>query len=159
MTPSDLCTYAARHPRGELGEGKLLSAETYQLLHTPELDDYACGWVLREPTHDIPHRAYWHVVAVTSNDGDWKTAEAAAWEIVKASANQFNVKDDAERRKILPSEAFPKKSPFAAARWQQSHPQATACGSSASLEMLSVAPTEDEATAQAAGAAFFEAST
>lgn len=27
------------------GTGKLLAAETYKRLHTPELDNYACGWV------------------------------------------------------------------------------------------------------------------
>ena len=142
MTLGNLCTYATEHLRGELGTGKLLSAETYKLLHTPELDDYACGWVVKQPTDEIPHTVYWHngsntmwyalvvfipdknmVVAVTSNDGDIEQAESAAWEIVKASANQFNVEGDAARRKSLPSEAFPKKSPFAAVRWQDSQPE------------------------------------
>ena len=45
MTLRDLCTFASEHLRGELGKGKLLSAETYKLLHTPELDQHACGWV------------------------------------------------------------------------------------------------------------------
>ena len=36
------------------------------------------------------------VVAVTSNDGDIAKAEAAAWEIVKASANRRNVEAEAE---------------------------------------------------------------
>ena len=49
-------------------------------------------------------------VAVTSNDGDIKQAEPAAWKVVNACANQFNVEGDAARRKSLPpSEAFPKK--------------------------------------------------
>ncbi|MEZ6054015.1 MAG: serine hydrolase domain-containing protein [Planctomycetaceae bacterium] len=103
MTLQDLCIYAIEHMCGEEGEGKLLSAETYKQLHTPELDDYACGWIRREAGQDIPHQVYWHngsntlwyamivfipekrmVVAVTSNDGDFRNAEAAAWEIVKA---------------------------------------------------------------------------
>ena len=98
MTLSDLCTYATEHLRGELGTGKLLAAETYKRLHTPKLHDYACGWVVKQPTHEIPYTVYWHngsntmwyalvvfipgknmVVAVTSNDGDIKQAESAAW--------------------------------------------------------------------------------
>jgi hypothetical protein len=120
MTLGNLCKYATEHVRGELGAGKLLAAETYKLLHTPRLRNYACGWVVKEPTHEIPHRVYWHngsntmwyalvafipdrnmVVAVTGNDGDIKAAESAAWKVVNASANQFKVDGDATRRKSL----------------------------------------------------------
>jgi CubicO group peptidase (beta-lactamase class C family) len=120
MTLSDLCTYATEHLRGDLGEGKLLSAETYKLLHTPGLNHYACGWIRKEPGKEIPYTVYWHngtntmwyalvvfipeknmVVAVTSNDGDFDQAEAAAWEVVKASAKQFNVAADPPRREPL----------------------------------------------------------
>lgn len=120
MTLSDLCTYATEHLRGELGAGKLLTVETYQRLHTPKLHDYACGWVVKQPTDEIPCTVYWHngsntmwyalivfipgkdmVVAVTSNDGDIHAAESAAWKVVKAAANHFNVEDDAARRKSL----------------------------------------------------------
>jgi CubicO group peptidase (beta-lactamase class C family) len=105
MTLSDLCIYATEHMRGDHGRGKLLSAETYRLLHAPKLDDYACGWVKKQPSADMPHTLYWHngsntmwyslvvfipdkdtAIAVTSNDGDVANAEAAAWEIVKANA-------------------------------------------------------------------------
>ncbi len=142
MTLSNLCKYATEHLRGELGAGKLLAAETYKRLHTPDLDDYACGWVVKQPTYEIPHTTYWHngsntmwyalvvfipgknmVVAVTSNDGDIAQAESAAWEVVEASAKQFNVEGDAARRKSLPLEALPKKSPFAAVRWRDSQPE------------------------------------
>ena len=142
MTLSDLSKYSTEHLRGDLGTGKLLSAETYKLLHAPELDQYACGWVQKKPTYEIPHTMYWHngsntmwyalvvfipgknmVVAVTSNDGDIAQAESAAWEVVEASANQFNVEGDAAHRKSLPSEALPKKSPFAAVRWRDSQPE------------------------------------
>ena len=111
MTLQDLCTFAREHMLGQLGTGKLLSAETYKLLHTPELDDYACGWVRKEPSAEIPYTVYWHngsntmwyalvvfipeknmVVAVTSNDGDFEQAEAAAWEIVKASVKRLPTK-------------------------------------------------------------------
>jgi CubicO group peptidase (beta-lactamase class C family) len=110
MTLGDLSTYVTEHLRGDLGEGKLLSAATYKLLHTPELNHYACGWIRKEPGEEIPYTAYWHngsntlwyalvvfipekkmVVAVTSNDGDSKKAEAAAWQIVKTSVKPINV--------------------------------------------------------------------
>jgi CubicO group peptidase (beta-lactamase class C family) len=113
MTLRDLCNYANEHLRGELGTGKLLSTETYKLLQTPALDNYACGWVVKKPTDDIPYTVYWHngsntmwyalvvfipeknmVVAVTANDGDVAKAETAAWEVVKARVKQFNVGTD-----------------------------------------------------------------
>lgn len=108
MTLGDLCAYAMDHLRGELGEGKLLSADNYQRLHTPELDRQASGWVKKEPSTEIPYTVYWHngtntmwyalvafipdknmVVAVTSNDGDFELAEVAAWEIVEATVKSF----------------------------------------------------------------------
>jgi CubicO group peptidase (beta-lactamase class C family) len=104
MSLEDLCTYAWEHLRGELGAGTLLSTETFQLLHAPVLHGYACGWLRKESSKDIPYSVYWHngsntmwyalvvfipetnmVVAVTSNDCDFESAEAAAWEIVKAN--------------------------------------------------------------------------
>lgn len=110
MTLQNLCTFAREHMLGQFGAGKLLSAETYKLLHTPELNQYACGWIRKEPDEEIHYTVYWHngsntmwyalvvfipekdmVVAVTSNDGDIEKAEAAAWEIVKTSVKQINV--------------------------------------------------------------------
>jgi CubicO group peptidase (beta-lactamase class C family) len=115
MTLRDLCTYANEHLRGELGQGKLLSAETYKLLHKPELDKYACGWVEKEPGAQGQPTMYWHngtntmwyalvafipenkmVIAVTSNDGDFKQAETAAWEIVRACVNRRAIKAAAQ---------------------------------------------------------------
>jgi len=108
MTLENLSRYAEEHLRGEQGTGRLLAGETYKRLHTPRLHDYACGWVVKQPSDKIPHVIYWHngsntmwyalvvfipatnmVVAVTSNDGDIKGAESAAWEIVKASINDL----------------------------------------------------------------------
>lgn len=129
MTLGNLCNYATEHLRGELGAGKLLTEETYKRLHKPALHNYACGWVVKQPTNDIPYTVYWHngsntmwyalvvfipgknlVVAVTSNDGDIKPAESAAWKIVNACANRFNVEGDAARRQSLPPDkASPKK--------------------------------------------------
>lgn len=142
MTLENLCRYAREHLLGERGKGKLLSTESYQSLHTPERDAYACGWLKMKPSSDIPYTVYWHngsntmwyallafipekdmVVAVTSNDGDIYSAERAAWEIVRACANQFKVDGDADRRKSTTSETYPKESPFAAVRWQASQPE------------------------------------
>ncbi len=133
MTLGDLCTYATEHLRGDQGAGKLLSAETYKLLHTPELDQYACGWVRIEPNAGIPYTVYWHngsntmwyalvvfipeknmVVAVTANDGDIESAEAAAWKVVWANAAVSELPQ---------TEKYAKKSPFAAVRWQQFQPE------------------------------------
>jgi CubicO group peptidase (beta-lactamase class C family) len=130
MTLGNLCKYATEHLRGELGAGKLLTAETFKRLHTPELDHYACGWVVKAPTHAIPHTTFWHngsntmwyalvvfipdnnmVVAVTSNDGDVGRAEPAAWRIVADCAKRFNAEADAARRDSLPIKPPPKKSP------------------------------------------------
>jgi len=142
MTLDDLAKYALEHLRGEQGAGRLLAAETYKRLHSPERDDYACGWAKKKPTYDVPHAMYWHngsntmwyalvafipgknmVVAVASNDGDLDQAESAAWQIVEASAKRFNVADDAALRRSLPVEALPKRSPFAAVRWRDAHPE------------------------------------
>ena len=103
MSLEDLCTYATEHLRGNQGQGRLLSAESYRRLHTPNLDDYAYGWVQRDARGKFFPPLYWHngsntmwyalvvfvpstnkVIAVTSNDGDLAQAEAAAWEIVTA---------------------------------------------------------------------------
>jgi len=134
----DLSTYATEHLRGHLGQGKLLSAKTYQQLHAPRLHNYACGWGVKGRGVKTPHAIYWHngsntlwyalvafipdenmVVAVTSNDGDFPTAEAAAWQIVNAAINK-SIFAASDRK---PATDYPKKSPFAAVRWQQSQPE------------------------------------
>lgn len=133
MTLGDLCRYATDHLRGYFREGQLLSTETYRVLHTPELSQYACGWIRRKPDSLVPYTVYWHngsntmwyamvafipernmVIAVTSNDGDVENAEAAAWAILRA--------------RTVPAEAplsagYSRKSPFAAVRWQESQPE------------------------------------
>ena len=108
MSLRDLCTYIDEHLRGERGEGKLLSAESYTKLHTPDLDNYACGWVKRTFPAQIPNTTYWHngsntlwyafvefipeynlVVAVTINEGDSARAEPAALHILRQSIERF----------------------------------------------------------------------
>ncbi|TWU47265.1 D-alanyl-D-alanine carboxypeptidase precursor [Rubripirellula tenax] len=126
MTLKDMCTFATEHMRGELGHGKLLSAETYQFLHAPELNQYACGWIQNEPDAAIPYTTWWHngsntlwyaqvafipetnrVVAITSNDGDMEMAAAAALKIMTTDSIANH----------------PKLSPFAAVRWNASKPE------------------------------------
>ncbi len=131
MPLNSLCAYATEHLWGELGSGKLLAAETYKRLHTARLQDYAYGWVVKQPTREIPHTVYWHngsntmwyalvvfipdrnlVVGVAANDGDIKAAESAAWKVVNASVNGFSGGDDAARRKpLLPGDEASSESP------------------------------------------------
>jgi CubicO group peptidase (beta-lactamase class C family) len=152
MTLADLSTYATEHLRGHLGKGKLLSAETYQRLHTPRLHDYAYGWGVKERGANTPHAIYWHngsntywyalvvfipeknmVVAVASNDGDFPSAEAAAWEIVSDAANDLQ----------FSAPGYAKKSPFAAVRWQESQPEVQVDDDWFKLVSLDTIPTAD----------------
>lgn len=123
MSLADLCAYATEHLRGERGEGQLLSAETYRLLHAPVFGRYACGWVRDERTNAIPHTVYWHnggnklwyalvaiipernmVVAVSSNDGDFMSGEAAAWEIVNFAVKDFSAEAQSQENSELSPE-------------------------------------------------------
>lgn len=138
LTLQNLCAFAEEHMLGQLGEGTLLSDETYQNLHRLELNFYACGWLKKEPSAEIPYTTYWHngsnkmwyalvvfipekkmVVAVAANDGDSIQAQAAAWEIVKESVNQYQ---SARGERSLGS-GYPKLSPFAAVRWKELQPE------------------------------------
>jgi CubicO group peptidase (beta-lactamase class C family) len=160
MTLRDLCTYATEHLCGDLGTGRLLSTETYQLLHESEFGPYACGWVWKEPTAEIPHTAYWHngsntlwyalvafipeknmVVAVTSNDGDFVKAEAAAWKVVES-----NFTPDPslpQQQPDFPRPNYPKKAPFNAVRWRESEPEVKVDGEWLKLVSLDELPTSE----------------
>jgi CubicO group peptidase (beta-lactamase class C family) len=108
MTLADLCIFGNEHLRGEIGKGKLLTADTYHRLHTAKLNDYAFGWVVPKENRWTDQRIIWHngsntmwyallvllpdrnaVIAVTSNDGDIRRAEAAAFQIVTEFADQL----------------------------------------------------------------------
>ena len=155
MTLHDLCTFATEHLRGDLGQGKLLSSETYKILHTPDFSDYACGWMRKEPSEEIPYTVYWHngsntfwyamvafipetntVVAITSNDSDGEQAEAAAREILKASVNRFNTAAE-----LTVGTGDAKRSPFGAVRWQESQPEVRLDGDWFKLVSLDGLPT------------------
>lgn len=120
MTLHDLCTYATEHLLGYFREGQLLSTETYQVLHTPETNQYAYGWVRRKPDTKMPVTVYWHngsntmwhsfvafipernmVVAVTSNDGDLKNG-TVAWEILTACITRNQLQAEKPEGKDLP---------------------------------------------------------
>ena len=60
MSLQDLGTYGTEHLRGELGAGTILSTETYKRLHSPNLEHYGYGWVMKEPTGELPYTTYWH---------------------------------------------------------------------------------------------------
>lgn len=102
MSLAELCRYGQEHMDGESGKGKLLAAATYRRLHTPKLQNYAFGWVAPKKNRWVDERIVWHngsntmwyalvvqlpernaIVAVTSNDGDVKGAESAAFEILR----------------------------------------------------------------------------
>jgi CubicO group peptidase (beta-lactamase class C family) len=108
MTLADLCTFGNDHVRGETGKGKLLTAKSYRSLHTAKLNNYAFGWVVPKKNSLTDQRMIWHngsntlwyallvllpdrnaVISVTSNDGDIRRAEAAAFQIVKEFADQL----------------------------------------------------------------------
>lgn len=108
MTLADLCVFGTEHVRGESGKGELLAAKTYKRLHTANLKNYAYGWVVREKNRMTDRRVIWHngsntmwfalvvllpdhnaVIAVTSNDGDIRSADAAAFQIVKEFADRL----------------------------------------------------------------------
>jgi hypothetical protein len=141
MSLEDLCTYATEHLRGDQGQGQLLSAETYQRLHTPNLDDYAYGWVQREARGKFFPPLYWHngsntmwyalvvfvpstnkVIAVTSNDGDIAKAAAAAWKIVTAETVAVPMPEGLTA--LL--NKFSKRAPFTAVRWPTDQPNQSA---------------------------------
>ncbi len=105
MTLAELCEFGNEHLAGERGRGELLTEKTYQRLHTARLNNYACGWLVPQRSGWAEGRTLWHngsntmwytllvlvperkaVIAVASNDGDIKSAEAAAIEIVSKFA-------------------------------------------------------------------------
>jgi CubicO group peptidase (beta-lactamase class C family) len=105
MSLSDLLVYANDHLQGAAGRGKLLTAETYQRLQRPVLDNYAYGWVVM-PNEEWAQGAFiWHngsngmwdallallpgsntIIAVTSNDGRRIGEGDKTWPILEKAA-------------------------------------------------------------------------
>ncbi len=95
MNLSDLVKYGRMHLDGELGADSFLKAETWQRLHKPVMDNYACGWVTQESNNgrglDIWHNGsntLWYsfllaspeediVLALVTNSGAIEKAENA----------------------------------------------------------------------------------
>lgn len=113
MTLTDLAVFANDHLQGSRGEGALLTAETYRLLHTPDKDNYAYGWSVFERRNWARGKVIWHngsnrmwyaivailvdlnaVMAVVSNDGRMKMVEKAAVEIFDKAAGQLQRKQN-----------------------------------------------------------------
>lgn len=104
LSLKDLSLFAYEHLKGINGTSELLKAETFQHLHQPLLNDYACGWVTKAPqnVHSVVGPVIWQngsngmwyalvaimphihtVVAITSNDCNITPAEQCAWEIIE----------------------------------------------------------------------------
>jgi CubicO group peptidase (beta-lactamase class C family) len=60
MSIGDLAAWGREHLRGELGEGELLSAQTYAALHRARGEDYGLGWVDQRPEWAAGRRVVWH---------------------------------------------------------------------------------------------------
>lgn len=105
MSLADLLVYANDHLQGEQGQGKLLRAETYRKLHTPVLDNYAYGWVVKPHAEWSNGPVIWHngsngmwdallaisrrtntIIAVVSNDGRRALAGDAAGPTLEKAA-------------------------------------------------------------------------
>ena len=108
LSLKDLAIFANEHLQGELGSGTLLKPETFKLLHKPELERNAYGWVISARQHLDVGPVIWHsgtntmwyallafmpnintVVAVTTNDGDIEASKKSAWEIFNQLALLF----------------------------------------------------------------------
>lgn len=105
LSLNDLALFVNEHLQGELGNGTLLTTETFRRLHRPVLKRNAYGWVVSARKHLGVGPVIWHsgtntmwyalqvfvpdinaVIVVTSNDGDTKSAQESAWEIVNKLA-------------------------------------------------------------------------
>jgi len=100
MSADDMLAFGNAHLQGMKGQSDYLTAETFQKLHTPRLQDYAFGWVERENRDWAGGPLSWHngtnkmwygflalapaknmVIFTGTNDGAGVKAEG---EIVKA---------------------------------------------------------------------------
>lgn len=96
MSLSDLVAFGYEHLIGESSGGKLLSQDSYAILHREVLENYACGWV-RDDSGACWHNGsntMWYayimfeprsrrVVAITANDPDISICEDVVDSIVK----------------------------------------------------------------------------
>jgi len=90
MSLEDLAHYASAHLTGQTPRGEgFLSEESLGILHAPQLEDYAMGWVVRE----AGGRAglLWHNGSNTLNYAEvW--ADPASGVVVAIAANDHNIR-------------------------------------------------------------------
>lgn len=110
LSLNDLALYAKEHLQGIQGRNSFLKSDSFQRLFHPNVNSYAYGWVIGSPEELGVGNVYWHngsntmwyallvmlpdinaAIAITSNDGNFKTAEHSAWEIVKILVKPLEV--------------------------------------------------------------------
>ncbi|PWK53180.1 serine hydrolase domain-containing protein [Pleionea mediterranea] len=110
LSLEDLALYANEHLLGAKGKGTLLTRKSFQRLHNPIMDNYACGWVDELPKGLTAGSGLWHngsnnlwyallvilpdidtVIAVTSNDGCIENADKCAWKIIEQLSKELTV--------------------------------------------------------------------
>jgi len=108
MTLTDLALYANEHLQGFKGKGQLLKSETYKLIHTPNKQEYAYGWVVFTEREWANGNVIWHngsntmwyaivailpeldaVVAITANEGRANLIEKEALDIFETLAESL----------------------------------------------------------------------
>ncbi|QFT55157.1 serine hydrolase [Microbulbifer sp. THAF38] len=106
----DLALYASEHLKGLKGRGTILEKESFHRLHSPNLNNYAYGWVIGSPKGLDIGNVHWHngsngtwysllaifpdtnsLIVITSNDGKFQSAQQASWEIIKRLAEPLAV--------------------------------------------------------------------
>lgn len=107
MSLLDLAKYASDHLKGSSGKRGLLLADSYNNLHQPCLNNYACGWVVdSKRSLSSNKKMLWHngsnsmwyslvaifpeddtIIIVNANDGNISLIDDLAFQIVKAIIN------------------------------------------------------------------------
>jgi CubicO group peptidase (beta-lactamase class C family) len=105
MSLRDLMTYADNHLQGARGHDGIITASSYQLLHTPVANNYAYGWNVSTEVSWSSSPVVWHAgsngmwcavlalfpesnaaVAVTTNDcNDRNNTFDAIWQVIERS--------------------------------------------------------------------------
>lgn len=102
MSLSDLAIYANEHLQGARGESDYLPNHFFTTLHSPELNGYAKGWVIKAHDPLAQGQVLWHngsntmwyclltllptlntAIAITVNEGNIEKAEASAVDITR----------------------------------------------------------------------------
>lgn len=111
MSLKDLAIYANEHLKGARGNSDYLPSPLFGILHGPELNGYAKGWVIKQHDPLAQGKVIWHngsntmwyclltllpaldtAIAITVNEGNIKKAEASATHITRAILQRMNNK-------------------------------------------------------------------